>query len=173
MAFSRFLSFGKLFVHVFVTTKYGMKEEKVQVGVQSRERKSIGKDGRGQLHEPPVPPEPSLGLPEATAGEGWYSPHFFCVRLHLNATLWTHWNLCFLPSEHPAPGTSLCIACHSSSQLLVFFPPLTPVLFSTELCSLVPAPGRWPINVGRMNFQERLKLPSSRINCLSLGVWLE
>lgn len=87
MAFSRFLSFGKLFVHVFVTTKYEMKEEKVQVGVQSRESKSIGKDGRGQLHAPPVPPEPSLVLPEATAGEGQYSPHFFCVRLHLNATL--------------------------------------------------------------------------------------
>ena len=136
-------SFGKLFVHVFVTTKYEMKEEKVQVGVQSRERKSIGKDGRGQLHAPPVPPEPSLVLPEVTAGEGRYSPHFFCVRLHLNATLWTHWNLCFLPSEHPAPGTSLSIACHSSSQLLVFFPPSTPVLFSAELCSLVP--GTWRV----------------------------
>lgn len=113
------------------------------MGVQSRERKSIDKDGRGHLHAPPVPPEPSLGLPEATAGEGWYSPHFFCVRLHLNATLWTHWNLCFLPSEHPAPGTSLCVACHSSSQSLVFFPTSTSVLFSAELCSLVP--GTWEV----------------------------
>ena len=143
MAFSRFLSFRKLFVRVFVTTKYERKEEKVQMGAQSRERKSIGKDGRGQLHAPPAPPEPSLVLPEATTGEGRYSPNYFCVRLHLNATLWTHWSLCFLPSEHPASDTSLSIVCHSSSQLLVFFPPLTPVLFSIELCSLVP--GTWEV----------------------------
>ena len=141
-------SFGKLFVHVFVTTKYEMKEEKVQVGVQSRERKSIGKDGRSQLHAPPVPPEPSLVLPEATAGEGRYSPHFFCVRLHLTPLSGLIGTSAFCPvsTQHQALPCPLPVTPHHN-----YLYSSLPQHLCCSLQSCAPwclAPGRWPINVG-------------------------
>ena len=78
IALSRFFSFGKLFGCVFVTAKYEMKGEKLQVGVWSRERRSKREDGWGQLHPRTAPQSPAWSSRSPCRGRTVFSTFLLC-----------------------------------------------------------------------------------------------
>lgn len=143
MAFSRFLSFWKTFLsHVFVTTKYGMKRRRFRwVSRAGRGRVTVRMAGVTSILSTP---EPSLGLPEATAGEGWYSPHFFCVRLHKCHSLDSLEPL--LPAQRAPSTRHFPVRCLS---LLITITCILPYLDTCAVLRRVVLLGAWHLGGGQ------------------------
>ena len=109
-----------------------MEEKKLQVGVQSRDRKLIWEEGGVSSIRPGC--SQSLAWPPQKSLQG--RDLFLLCRAGLKAS---HLSLCFLPGEHLAktPHCLFPITPYSNYSCNSPHPASTPVL-SSEVASLVP-----------------------------------